>query len=147
MSVVAVRQAEDGDVAAVAAWNAQLIADEGNDNPMPVGELASRLREWLATGYRVFIFESDGIGCGYALFRDLPECTHVRHFFVEPAYRGRGVGRSAFEELRRTRFAPRKRVLVEVLVWNAQGAAFWKRVGFEERYLGLQLPALAGATD
>jgi len=38
-------------------------------------------------------------------------------------------------------------VLVEVLVWNTQGAAFWKHVGFEERYLGLQLPALAGVTQ
>jgi ribosomal protein S18 acetylase RimI-like enzyme len=32
-----------------------------------------------------------------------------------------------------------KRVLVEVLVGNAAAAAFWRSMGFEERYLGLQL--------
>ena len=32
-----------------------------------------------------------------------------------------------------------KRILVEVLVGNATGTAFWKGVGFEPRYLGLQL--------
>ena len=31
-----------------------------------------------------------------------------------------------------------KRILVEVLVWNTAAAAFWKSVGFDERYLGLQ---------
>ena len=141
------REAGSDDIPRLAAWNAQLIADERNDNPMPAAELAARIREWLASEYRAVVFELDGNACGYALFRDLPECTHLRHFFVEPAYRRRGVGRGAFDDLRRTRFARDKRVLVEVLVWNAQGAAFWKTVGFEERYLGLQLPALAGVTQ
>jgi len=147
VSIVRVREAGSDDIPRLAAWNAQLIADERNDNPMSVAELAARIREWLASEYRAFVFELDNDACGYALFRDLPECTHLRHFFVEPAYRRRGVGRRAFDELRRARFARDKRVLVEVLVWNAQGAAFWKHVGFEERYLGLQLPALAGVTQ
>ena len=39
----------------------------------------------------------------------------------------------------RETFPRGKRVLVEVLVANAVGAAFWKSVGFAPRYLGLQL--------
>ena len=31
-----------------------------------------------------------------------------------------------------------KRILVEVLVANVAGAAFWRSVGFEPRYVGLQ---------
>jgi GNAT superfamily N-acetyltransferase len=139
LSAVGVREAVSDDVARLASWNAQLIADEGNDAPMAVDELVMRMREWLASEYRACVFDADGTPCGYALFRDLPECTHVRHFFVEAAHRRRGVGRRAFEALRRTWFAPDKRVLVEVLVWNDRGTAFWKRIGFEERYLGLQL--------
>ena len=81
---------------------------------------------------------------GYALFRDLPECVHLRHFFVAPEYRGIGLGRRAFHRLRAEFFPADKRVLVEVLTWNASGLAFWKSLGFGERYLGLQLPVASG---
>jgi len=137
--IVGVREADRDDLAQLAAWNAQLIADERNDAPLPVDELASRLREWLVAEYRACVFEANGTPCGYALFRDLRECTHLRHFYVDAAYRRQGVGSQAFAQLRRNWFARDKRVLVEVLVWNAQATAFWKHVGFEERYLGLTL--------
>ena len=137
--VVRLREAVSDDISQLAAWNAQLIIDERNDTPLPVAELEVRMREWLASEYRAFVFEADGVACGYALFRDLPECTHLRHFYVDEAHRRQGVGRRAFETLRGDWFAKRKRVLVEVLVSNAQGTSFWKDLGFEERYLGLQL--------
>ena len=84
------------------------------------------------------MFEAAATPFGYAIFRDLPDCVHLRHFFVEAAFRRRGFGRRAFE-LMREMFPRGKRVLVEVLVANTAGAAFWKSVGFEPRYLGLQL--------
>ena len=139
MISVEVREADREDVAQLAAWNAQLIADERNDAPQPVEELALRMREWLAAEYRACIFDVDGAPCGYALFRDLPECTHLRHFYVDAAHRRQGVGAQALARLRRDWFAKDKRVLVETLVWNAQAIAFWKHEGFEERYLGLTL--------
>lgn len=137
---VAVRPAGAADVARLALWNAQLIRDERNDNAGSGGDLQSRLREWLAADYGASVFEAGGVPFGYALFRVLPECVHLRHFYVEPGFRRRGYGRRAFECMRDA-FPRDRRILVEVLVWNAAGAAFWKRVGFEERYLGLQMPA------
>jgi GNAT superfamily N-acetyltransferase len=139
LSAVGVREADRADLGQLAAWNAELINDERNDAPLPVEELALRMREWLAAEYRACIFDDDGVPCGYALFRDLAECTHLRHFFVDAAHRRQGIGARAFAQLRRDWFANDKRVLVEVLVWNAQATAFWKHVGFEERYLGLTL--------
>jgi GNAT superfamily N-acetyltransferase len=134
---VRVRPARTDELARLAAWNAQLISDERNDNALSGAELEVRLRDWLASEYRACVFEAGGVPFGYALFRDLPDCTHLRHFFVERAFRRRGLGRMALECLRRDAFAPDKRVLVEVLVDNPPGVAFWKAVGFQERYLGL----------
>ena len=135
---VAVRRARQQDVPRLAVWNAQLIRDERNDQAAPDHEIEPRLREWLAKDYVACVFEADSTAFGYAIFRDLPDCVHLRHFFVEAAFRRRGLGRRAFELLREM-FPRGKRVLVEVLVGNMAAAAFWKSVGFGERYLGLQL--------
>jgi len=141
---VAVRRARQDDVPRLAAWNAQLIRDEHNDAAAPAEEIEPRLREWLAKDYVACVFEAAtsmgnaAVPFGYAIFRDLSECVHLRHFFVEPAFRRRGLGRRAFLGLREM-FPSGKRILVEVLVGNDTGAAFWKGVGFTPRYLGLQL--------
>ena len=135
---VAVRRARPEDVPRLAAWNAQLIRDEHNDAAAPPDEIEPRLRDWLAKDYVACVFEADEIPFGYAIFRELHDCVHLRHFFVEAAFRRRGFGRCAFLHMRET-FPRGKRVLVEVLVANAVGAAFWKSVGFEPRYLGMQL--------
>ena len=68
----------------------------------------------------------------------VPHALTVLMDLVEAAVRRRGYGRRAFERLR-AMFPRGKRILVEVLVWNAPAAAFWKSVGFEARYLGLQM--------
>src|SRR4051812_19937463 len=60
VSVIGVREAVSDDVSRLASWNAQLIADEGNDAPMAVDELVMRMREWLASEYRACVFDADG---------------------------------------------------------------------------------------
>ena len=137
---VTVRRAHADELPRLATWNADLIRDERHDSAMSVPELEARLRGWLTEGYAAYVFEAGGEAFGYALFRELDDCMHLRHFFVVPHHRRRGLGRRALERLREEVFVPDKRILVEVLVWNAEGAAFWKSVGFAERYLGLQMP-------
>jgi GNAT superfamily N-acetyltransferase len=139
-----VRLARPDESALLAQFNADLIRDERHDNTMRIAELGERMREWLAEGYRACLFETRAGPIGYALFRDLPECVHLRHFFVAPEYRGIGLGRRAFHRLHAEFFPADKRVLVEVLTGNASGLAFWKSLGFGERYLGLQLPLASG---
>lgn len=123
----------------LASWNAQLIRDEGNDNALALSDIEGRLREWLAGDYKANVFEVEGAAFGYAIHRELADCTHLRHFFVEAAFRRRGLGRRAFELLRRDVFPRDRRLLVEALVTNAAGVAFWESVGFTQRYVGLQL--------
>jgi ribosomal protein S18 acetylase RimI-like enzyme len=58
---------------------------------------------------------------------------HIYHLAVDPAYRGRGLGKRLLDEclesLRRTGV---KRVLIMVAEDNPIGREFWKRSGFEE---------------
>jgi ribosomal protein S18 acetylase RimI-like enzyme len=136
-----VRRAAARDIPRLAQWNRELIEDERHESAMPADVLAGRLRAWLAEGYQICVFESKGVPAGYALFRELPEWLHLRHFFVARDQRRQGIGRRAFQKLAASFFPHGKRVLVEVLAANAAALAFWKSVGFGERYLGLQFPA------
>lgn len=137
--MVTVRAARPDERAQLAAWNVQLIRDEGNDSHLSLAEVEERLREWLAGDYRASVFDVGGVPFGYAIHRELSDCTHLRHFFVAAPYRRRGLGRRAFELLRREVLVADRRLLVEALVGNAAALAFWQSVGFSQRYVGLQL--------
>ena len=127
------------EVERLAAWNMQLIRDERHDNTHERRGARGRdcANGWPSDYRACGVRDRRARPFGYALFRELPDCMHLRHFFVEREVRRRGLGRRAFERLRRRGFPRDKRVLVEVLTWNAAGLAFWKSVGFSERYLGL----------
>lgn len=136
-----VRRANARDIPRVAQWNRELIEDERHESAAAVEVLAGRMRTWLADDYQICVFEEMGAPAGYALFRELPEWLHLRHFFVARTHRRQGVGRRAFAKLVTTFFPDGKRVLVEVLVGNRAAVAFWSAVGFSERYVGMQYPA------
>jgi len=138
-AIVQVRPARAGERGRIAAWNVQLIRDEGNESSLTLADVEARLREWLAADYHASVFEVDGVPFGYAVHRELADCTHLRHFFVEAAYRRRGLGRQAFAGLRRDVFPADRRILVEALVTNGAGLAFWQSIGFAQRYVGLQM--------
>lgn len=136
-----VRRATTRDIPRVAQWNRELIEDERHDGNATVEVLASRMRTWLAEDYQICVFEDEGAPAGYALFRELPEWLHLRHFFVARTHRRRGIGRRAFAKLTTQFFPAGKRVLVEVLVGNGAAVGFWSAIGFSERYVGMQYPA------
>lgn len=136
---VVVRAARANERRRLAEWNLALIRDEGNDNRIGVDEIEARLSEWLDQGYRAHVFEADGVPCGYAIHRELPDIAHLRHFYVAPEFRRRGVGSAAFAVLRREIFPQDRKLLVEALVTNGPGIAFWESLGFVQRYVGLQM--------
>jgi GNAT superfamily N-acetyltransferase len=132
------RDAAAADIAQLASWNRQLIEDEGHDNPMSLDELVARMRTWLATDYRAVVFEVAATLVGYALFRDTPEWIHLRQFFVARDRRRRGIGARAVGLLRDTVFPSGKVILVEAMAWNDAALSFWRKVGFADRYIGLE---------
>ncbi|MBM3188986.1 MAG: GNAT family N-acetyltransferase [Chloroflexi bacterium] len=126
------------DLDALAEMNHQMILDEHNRNPMTRAELAERMRGWIESGtWHVMLIREDGQTAGYCVFverRDeyFPERpeVYVRHFFIAPDRRRRGLGRAAFQELARTCFPAGARLVLDVLATNPVGLAFWQSLGF-----------------
>lgn len=126
------RYATVADVELLADLNEQLIADEGHSNSMNKKQLAERMGGWLRDEYTAVIFESELDVVAYALFRaDERERIHLRQFFVARAFRRRGVGRQAVALLRHDVLVGCSLIL-DVLITNAAGRAFWKACGFCE---------------
>ena len=86
------------------------------------------------------IAEADGAPVGFAVwfysfstFLGRPS-LYVEDVFVEPAARGRGVGRAIFRDLaRRALAAGCGRMEWSVLDWNAPSIAFYRSLGAEPR--------------
>ncbi len=134
------RMASASDAAALAKMNLLLIRDEGHRNRMSVAELEIRMAEWLAGEYSAVLFEETGQLVGYALYRSEAEYIYLRHFFVQPECRRRGIGRAALRWLHEHAWG-NGRVRVEVLVSNTSGIAFWRAAGFADYCLTLEMGA------
>jgi GNAT superfamily N-acetyltransferase len=132
------RPGKVADAPVLAAMNWHLIQDEGHRNQMTMAELQARMTGWLGGEYEAMLFEEAGQPIGYALYRRDPAYVYLRHFYVRPEYRRRGVGRAAIEWLWQHAWGGR-RVRVDVLVGNAAGVAFWRAVGFRDYGLTLEL--------
>ncbi|HET9911296.1 MAG TPA: GNAT family N-acetyltransferase [Anaerolineales bacterium] len=126
------------DCSMLAAWNYQLIRDEGHHNPMNVWELEERMRGWLASGeYLAVIFEENE-PVAYALFRETEDEIYLRQFFVVRHKRREGIGSCAMAQL----FAlwpKEKRWTVSVLVKNIPAVAFWQAQGYADYSLTLEI--------
>jgi predicted acetyltransferase len=137
-STLKTRFASVADCSMLAAWNYQLIRDEGHRNLMDVWELEERMHGWLASGeYLAVIFEENE-PVAYALFRETDDEVHLRQFFVVRHRRREGIGSCAMAQL----FAlwPReKRWSVSVLVKNIPAVAFWQGLGYADYALTLEI--------
>ena len=133
------RPATQDDCPRLAELNHQLIRDEGHRNRMTVAELEQRMRGWLAGEYRAVLFEDAGEVVAYALFREQAEEIYLRQLFVVRDRRSRGIGRRAVEILRSQVWPKTKRLTVDVLVANKRGVAFWRRLGYTDYCLSLEI--------
>jgi predicted acetyltransferase len=133
------RRATLNDCALLAELNHQLIRDEGHRNKMTVPELEQRMKGWLASGYTAFLFEKDGEIVAYTLSREQPEEIYLRQLFVLRNRRRQGIGREAIEILRSKIWPTNKRLTVEVLVKNQAAVAFWRKVGYKDYCLALEI--------
>lgn len=126
------RAANDRDVPDLARWNAQLIEDENAPYRLSQVELEARMRGWLEADYHAVVFEVDGRGIGYALYRAEDGGFHLRQFLIQRSQRRRGHGRRAIEQLKREVFGAGARISLQVLNQNTAGLAFWHAVGFTD---------------
>lgn len=130
------------DARLLAEMNRMLIEDEGADNPLHVDQLEERMHRWLSSeAYRAVLIHHHENVVGYVLYRETQDefdaaqtIIHVRQFFINRAYRRRGIGRSAFEQVASSHFPPGAIITLDVLSSNVQGRAFWERLGFQAYY-------------
>ncbi len=126
------------DCSMLAAWNYQLIRDEGHRNPMDVLELEERMRGWLVSGeYQAIIFEEDE-PIAYALFKETEDEIYLRQFFVVRSRRREGIGSCAMMQLFDL-WPKEKRWTVSVLAKNMSAVAFWQAMGYEDYALTLEI--------
>jgi GNAT superfamily N-acetyltransferase len=133
------RFATTDDCPLLADLNHQLIRDEGHRNRMTVAELEERIRGWLSSEYRAVIYEDGGETVAYALFREQSEEIYLRQLFVVRHRRSQGLGQRAVEILRSQVWPKNKRLTVEVLVANSRAVTFWRKVGYTDYCLALEI--------
>ena len=131
--------ATEGDLDLLAAWNHQLIRDEGHRNRMTVPELRARMQGWLAGEYAAILFSVGTGPVAYALYRETDHVVYLRQFYVVPDRRRHGLGREAVTILRTHFWPPSKRLTVEVLTANPRGVSFWRAVGYQDYCLTLEI--------
>ncbi|HEX4341744.1 MAG TPA: GNAT family N-acetyltransferase [Verrucomicrobiae bacterium] len=134
------RFATSSDCALLAELNHQLIRDEGHRNEMTVPELQQRMKGWLAADYTAVLFEDGNEAVAYALFREQPDEIYLRQLFVSRNRRRQGIGQKAMQILRSKIWPENKRLTVEVLVENPAAVAFWRKVGYKDYSLKLEIP-------
>jgi ribosomal protein S18 acetylase RimI-like enzyme len=138
---VKLRAATAADLPRLAAWNRELIADEGADTKLDLAGLEARMRRWLAGDYRALILEVDAGPAGYALYRHDEDGVHLRQLYVARPLRRLGIGREAVRRLLADEFPRGARVWLQVLEQNATGLAFWRALGFRPHARTLLAPA------
>ena len=135
-SDVHLRHAQTEDVPLLAHMNKCLIEDEGHDNPMGIMELQDRMQGFLSKGYSCYLVISAGRVAGYILVKTSSNPAYLRHFYIERHSRRLGIGTEAFNRL--LSLLNTDVIDVEVLHDNQPGMAFWRKMGFTKRYIGLR---------
>lgn len=116
----------------LAELNRELINGEGSDNPMTIGELEERMKDFLQTKYEAFFFVERDVVVGYALVKMDCKPLYLRQFLIIQEYRRRHYGERAFRLL--LSHLQADSVDIEVLSDNDRGIRFWERMGFVERH-------------
>jgi ribosomal protein S18 acetylase RimI-like enzyme len=135
---VELKRARLSDSPLLAGMNLCLIRDEGHPNRMKTAALTRRMRGWLGGAYEARLFTVRGAVAGYCLFRREKGFLYVRQFYVRPGFRRRGIGRKAFEGMRRKVWGAFPLLQLDVLTGNRAGIRFWRSLGFKPRVLRME---------
>jgi predicted acetyltransferase len=133
-----IQKAKLRDCPILAKMNYLLIRDEGHRNPMNQAQLAWRMKKWLEGEYSAYLVKLAEVPIGYCLYRKDKEFVYIRQFFIERVYRKRGLGRKAFNLLRKQAWEKASLLRMEVLVRNKIGIRFWKVMGFKDYCLTME---------
>lgn len=131
MEAFILKLCSDDDLDLLTELNCQLIEDEGHENLMNKAALKERMRRFIHTHYKAFLFYHGRYCVGYALMDVNRKPLYLRHFFICRPFRRNGCGTIAFHKLMEL-FGTRE-IDLEVLSCNTRGIEFWRSLGFRDR--------------
>ena len=114
----------------LAKMNKELIEDEKSNNPMTLEELEGRMKTFLETEYKGYLFKNEEEVVGYALLNVSKQPKYLRQFFICREYRRRHYGRQTFDKL--VEYIGTEQLELEVLPWNVAGQKLWENCGCAE---------------
>ena len=126
------------DLDILTTMNQQLIEDEHSNNTMSIEELRDRMKYFLETEYRAYLFYEKAVLVGYALVHMKKQPYFLRQFFICRDQRRKGYGKTAIYAILKQLDV--ENIDIEVLSENKKGIAFWQSCGFTEysRYMKLK---------
>jgi len=130
------REGSDEDLDLLADLNKQLHEDEKYDNKLDIAQLKQRMRDFIHTEYKSFLFEMPPRVIGYGLVDMTKDPLYLKHFFICRDDRLKGYGQHCFHKLLEKLNVDS--IDIEVLAWNGRGIKFWKSLGFQERSIGMR---------
>lgn len=122
-------KAELTDVERLAELNMRLIEDERHPNPMNTTQLAERMKDWLSTYYICYVAKQHGDIFGYCLYRNEGGYYYIRQLYVNRTHRRKGIATQLLDWLYANVWTDKK-VRLDVLAYNEDAIAFYKRYGF-----------------
>lgn len=137
------RTAKPTDSVLLGRLNYQLIHDLNLPHHLSALQLGKRMKTWLATDHRAILFELNGEVVAYAVYRESAKEIYLRQFLVIRLHRRRGLARRAVGLLRSQIWSQAKKLTLEVLVANVRALEFWRKVGYSDHSLKLEIPALS----
>lgn len=87
--------------------------------------------------YQVLLFEEGETPLGYVVYVKEKDRVYLRQFFIDRKKRRRGLGKKAIDLLFK-KIGSRNRVVLDVLVHNRRGIAFWESLGFKPYCLTME---------
>jgi GNAT superfamily N-acetyltransferase len=116
MENLIIRVCTDDDLDLLAVLNKQLIEDEQHDNKMNVEQLRERMKGFIHSDYKAYLFEENSKTIGYALVNHTRHPLYLRQFFICRDVRRKGYGRTFFNKL--LDFLKTDVIDIEVLTWK-----------------------------
>ncbi|MCL1858719.1 MAG: GNAT family N-acetyltransferase [Oscillospiraceae bacterium] len=118
-------------VSLLAKMNQQLIEDEKAETNLNLKQLEKRMKDFINSSYKAFLFYRNENVIGYALCNMTKTPVYLRQFFICRDVRRKGYGKQAFHEL--LIYLNIQEIDLDVYSWNKTGISFWESLGFEKR--------------
>lgn len=118
--------------------NEQLVIDEQFDVILSKSELTERMKDFiLGNIYDCYILLHDNQCCGYCLVDVTRKPLYLRHLFIKSSFRRMGLGTETIQQL--LDMYNTNNLDIEVMAWNKKAIAFYEKIGFSCRFLGMRI--------